>query len=136
MIHHSKKALPVLARILTDRKLLNSPIGITAISAAAVDDAVSWTFLALTISLFNATNPLTALYTFITTAVFAAFMLMVVSRGLSRFYDWRLLMSPNRDTRHFVPEEMMVVSLVTMMIAAFFTSAIGIHSMYVLKRKE
>lgn len=36
------QAFPVLARILTEKKLLNTPVGLVAISAAAIDDAVAW----------------------------------------------------------------------------------------------
>ena len=38
----SVTALPVLARILTERKLLRTTVGVSVISAAACDDAVGW----------------------------------------------------------------------------------------------
>jgi len=37
-------AFPVLARILEERNLLQSPVGIVAISCAAVDDITAWCF--------------------------------------------------------------------------------------------
>jgi Kef-type K+ transport system membrane component KefB len=42
----SVTAFPVLARILTERGLLNTPLGTLATSAAAVDDVTAWTILA------------------------------------------------------------------------------------------
>src|SRR5258708_37779354 len=39
-------AFPVLARILEERNLLQSPVGIVAISCAAVDDITAWCLLA------------------------------------------------------------------------------------------
>src|SRR5262245_62062183 len=42
----SVTAFPVLARILTDRRLQSTPLGVTAIACAAVDDATSWCLLA------------------------------------------------------------------------------------------
>jgi len=36
------QAFPVLARILTEKKLLSTPVGTMAISAAALDDAAAW----------------------------------------------------------------------------------------------
>uniref|UniRef100_A0A915J5E8 Cation/H+ exchanger domain-containing protein n=1 Tax=Romanomermis culicivorax TaxID=13658 RepID=A0A915J5E8_ROMCU len=35
-------AFPVLARILTEKKLLHTPVGLMAISAAALNDATAW----------------------------------------------------------------------------------------------
>ncbi len=40
-------AFPVLARILADRKLTNTRVGIFAISCAAVDDVTAWCLLAI-----------------------------------------------------------------------------------------
>ncbi len=39
-------AFPVLARILEERNLLQSPVGVVAISCAAVDDITAWCLLA------------------------------------------------------------------------------------------
>ncbi|HRQ88406.1 MAG TPA: cation:proton antiporter, partial [Bacteroidia bacterium] len=38
-------ALPIMGRILLEMKLERTPLGATAISAAAIDDAVGWIFL-------------------------------------------------------------------------------------------
>src|SRR5262249_10868746 len=40
-------AFPVLARILADRKLVNTRVGTLAISCAAVDDVTAWCLLAV-----------------------------------------------------------------------------------------
>jgi Kef-type K+ transport system membrane component KefB len=42
----SVTAFPVLARILADRKLMNTRVGVFAISCAAVDDVTAWCLLA------------------------------------------------------------------------------------------
>lgn len=47
----SVTAFPVLARILTDRGLIRTPIGGIALAVAAVDDVVAWTLLALVAAL-------------------------------------------------------------------------------------
>lgn len=36
------QAFPVLARILTEKKLLQTPVGLMSISAAALNDATAW----------------------------------------------------------------------------------------------
>jgi Kef-type K+ transport system membrane component KefB len=43
----SVTAFPVLARILSERRLLDTPLGATAIAAAAFDDVAAWIMLAL-----------------------------------------------------------------------------------------
>ncbi|QNI32666.1 cation:proton antiporter [Alloacidobacterium dinghuense] len=47
-------AFPVLARILEERGLQNSPLGVTAILCAAVNDLVGWLLLALAMTLIGA----------------------------------------------------------------------------------
>jgi Kef-type K+ transport system membrane component KefB len=43
----SVTAFPVLARILSDRRIQGTPLGVTAIACAAVDDVTAWCLLAL-----------------------------------------------------------------------------------------
>jgi Kef-type K+ transport system membrane component KefB len=47
----SVTAFPVLARILTEKNLLNTKVGTIAIACAAVDDATAWFLLAIIIAL-------------------------------------------------------------------------------------
>jgi Kef-type K+ transport system membrane component KefB len=42
----SVTAFPVLARILTDRRVQSTPLGVIALTCAAVDDVSAWTLLA------------------------------------------------------------------------------------------
>jgi Kef-type K+ transport system membrane component KefB len=47
-------AFPVLARILEERGLQNTPLGVTAILCAAVNDLIGWLLLALALALIGA----------------------------------------------------------------------------------
>jgi Kef-type K+ transport system membrane component KefB len=47
----SVTAFPVLARILTDRKLARTPLGGLALTCAAVDDVLAWSLLAVVVLL-------------------------------------------------------------------------------------
>ena len=49
-------AFPVLARILQDRGLAQSPLGTTALACAAVDDVSAWCILAIVIAVVNSTG--------------------------------------------------------------------------------
>ena len=50
----SMTAFPVLARILTDKGLIDTPIGGLALAAAAVDDVLAWSMLAAVAALAGA----------------------------------------------------------------------------------
>lgn len=45
----SVTAFPVLSRILTDRRLQRTEMGVTALTCAAVDDVTAWCLLALVV---------------------------------------------------------------------------------------
>lgn len=47
-------AFPVLARILTDRNLQNTPVGTVALSCAAADDVTAWCLLSLVVGVVKA----------------------------------------------------------------------------------
>lgn len=47
-------AFPVLARILYDRKLQQTPLGVTALSCAAIDDVLAWSLLAIVVTAVGA----------------------------------------------------------------------------------
>ncbi len=53
-ISMSITAFPVLARILEELRLSNTPLGTTAILCAAVDDVVAWLLLAVALTLVDA----------------------------------------------------------------------------------
>ncbi|MEU9233646.1 cation:proton antiporter [Streptomyces subrutilus] len=44
-------AFPVLARILTDRKMSRTPLGVVALACASIDDVLAWTVLAAVVAM-------------------------------------------------------------------------------------
>lgn len=54
-------AFPVLARILEERHLQNTPLGVTAIMSAAVNDMIGWLLLAFALALIGADGGSTSL---------------------------------------------------------------------------
>ena len=53
----SVTAFPVLARILTDRRLRKTPLGVIALACAAVDDVTAWCLLAFVVGVVERTAP-------------------------------------------------------------------------------
>jgi Kef-type K+ transport system membrane component KefB len=114
-------AFPVLARILTDRRMQRTPLGIVALGCAATDDVTAWCLLAFVVAVDRAKVG-AALSGFVLTAAFIAFMLLVArpvaARLLARFGEARL-----------TPE---VVALVfaALLLSAITTELIGIHAIF------
>jgi Kef-type K+ transport system membrane component KefB len=72
----SVTAFPVLARILTDRKIQKTHMGTIALTCAAVDDATAWCLLALVVSIAQAKIG-SALTTFVLTILYVLMMYFV-----------------------------------------------------------
>ncbi|MFC4116510.1 cation:proton antiporter [Nonomuraea zeae] len=75
----SLTAFPMLARILYERGLENSPIGRLTLLAASIDDALAWCILAVLSAMHIGTGATGALPTIGLTAVFAVVMLKFVA---------------------------------------------------------
>src|SRR5207253_10845881 len=73
----SVTAFPVLARILTDRKMHKSRMGAITLTCAAVDDVTAWCLLAFVISIAQA-RATEAVFTVLLTGAFIVFMFVVV----------------------------------------------------------
>ncbi|KAJ1929479.1 K(+)/H(+) antiporter, partial [Tieghemiomyces parasiticus] len=70
-------AFPVLARILTELKLLRTFVGSITLSAAAIDDVTSWCLLALVVAIVNAGSGIIILWVILCTIGFVLLMLLV-----------------------------------------------------------
>ncbi len=118
-ISMSITAFPVLARILSDRGMTRSPLGVLALACAAVGDVAAWCLLALVVSLAKAENPTTALRTVALVVVFGAAMTGVVRPVLRR----TIAKAP--PTRH-----VLAMVLAGLLASALVTEAIGVHALF------
>ncbi|MFI6577854.1 cation:proton antiporter [Nocardiopsis sp. NPDC050513] len=116
-------AFPMLARILYERGLQNSRLGVLTLIGASIDDAAAWCFLAVLSALHLGAGPGHALVTIGLTAMFAVFMLMIVARLL------RPLGRSVRRTGRLGFDQLYVV-LIVVLAAGLFTDLIGIYSVF------
>ncbi|KAI0062943.1 cation/H+ exchanger [Artomyces pyxidatus] len=118
-------AFPVLCRILTEVKLLDTTVGVVVLSAGVGNDVVGWVLLALTVALVNASTGLTALYVLLTGVGFVIFLLVPVRLA----FVWLA-----RRTGSLEKGEptalMMTVTFLIVLISAMFTDIIGIHPIF------
>ena len=118
-------AFPVLCRILTELKLLDTTVGVVTLSAGVGNDVVGWILLALTVALVNADNGLTALYIFLTSVGFVLFLLYPVKYA----YRWLARRTGSLETGH-PTALMMTVTFLIISSSAFFTDIIGVHAIF------
>jgi Kef-type K+ transport system membrane component KefB len=116
-------AFPMLARILQERGIANTPIGGLTLVAAAIDDAVAWAFLALIIAVGASGSPSGALRTIIGAAVFAVLMLTLGRKWLGKLGE-----RAERDGK--LSRDMMAIILLVVLVAGWFTDFIGVFSVF------
>jgi Kef-type K+ transport system membrane component KefB len=119
----SLTAFPMLARILYERGLENSPLGRLTLVAASVDDVVAWCFLAVLSAVHAGSGPMSALQSILLAVVFTGVMLFGVARLL------RPLGARVAQTKSFTTGQMYVVAFVVLG-AGWFTDRIGIYSVF------
>ncbi len=116
-------AFPVLARILSDFKMERTPIGVLALSCAAIDDASAWCLLALVVGILNATVGGAAVTTALTLA-YILVMLFFIRPRLARLIS-RIDGSTDR-----ISEGALALILMGLLLSASLTEAIGIHALF------
>jgi Kef-type K+ transport system membrane component KefB len=113
----SLTAFPVLARILRETGLAQTRLGVLVLSAAAVDDIVGWSALAIALTALEAGGAWDYIRIFVETAVFVAVIALVVRPLL------RVLLRSATPAR-----EALVVPVA--LSGAYLTEAIGIHAAF------
>ena len=112
-------AFPVLARLLAEKNMLGTKVGMLALTCAAVDDVMAWCLLALVVATIHAKGLTSALLTLGLTLLFIGIMFTVV-RPLLAYADRRI---PSKRV-------LIALSLVLLLLSAYYTNAIGIHPVF------
>ncbi|KAI8928929.1 Sodium/hydrogen exchanger family-domain-containing protein [Entophlyctis helioformis] len=117
-------AFPVLARILTERKLFKTRVGQATLAAAASDDAVAWCLLVLVVALINnPSNSVLALYVFLTVVAWAAFLWIAVRPMLVYLVN-------KSESNDSVSQTAVLVTFACVCISSWFTQAVGVHAIF------
>jgi Kef-type K+ transport system membrane component KefB len=114
----SVTAFPVLARIVAERNMQKSPLGVMALTCAAVDDASAWCLLAIVASLAGSRTG-EGLSTLGLTALYVAFMIGIVRPLLARLF------ATDEGSRRLVPSVLLLL-----LVSALTTEWIGIHALF------
>jgi Kef-type K+ transport system membrane component KefB len=118
----SVTAFPVLARILTDRRMHKTRMGTIALTCAAVDDITAWCLLAFVVSIARAQGT-GAMRTVVLAGTYLVVMFLLVRPAmttLSRIYG----------DRGGLTQGPMALIFVALLLSASTTELIGIHAIF------
>lgn len=122
----SVTAFPVLARILSERDLTRSRVGLLSITAAAVNDVLAWTMLAVVVAFAPGeghAGPLLPLWRILGTGAYVALMVLLVRpllRRVDAIYERQGRLSQN-----------VVAAIFLLLLAsAAATEFIGVHALF------
>lgn len=114
-------AFPVLARILTDRGMAQTDLGVLALSCAAVDDVTAWCLLALVAGVVQS-QVSGAAWVVVLSVAYIAFMLLVV-RPVA---GWLI----RKNDHHGLSPTAIALIFGALLLSALATEWIGIHAVF------
>eukprot|EP00899_Mesostigma_viride_P019169 jgi/Mesvir1/27253/Mv07093-RA.3 len=117
-------AFPVLAAILSAAKLMHRPIGVLAMSVAAIQDIVAWCILAISSSFAKSGSPINGVYTLVLAVTYVLVMVLPIRVALQIIHA-RMLKRGWVSNRYYFC--FLTIMLLT---SAYCTEAIGIHSFF------
>ncbi|EPR15042.1 potassium transporter [Sphingobium indicum IP26] len=115
-------AFPMLARIINERGLADSPLGTLSLTAGAFDDAASWCVLAVVLALFGGGSGVAVL------AIVGAFLYV----GFLLLFGRRLFAPLGRavEMQGEMSATVLAITLALFCLSAFIMDAIGIHGIF------
>ncbi len=116
-------AFPVLARIIRDRKLTGTRLGILAITCAASDDVTAWCLLAILIALIRSGSGMDGLVTIGLVLLYAFLMLVPVRLLLKKIQEVY-------EQGKIGYNSLMAVMFTFLLLSAWCTEVIGIHALF------
>jgi Kef-type K+ transport system membrane component KefB len=114
----------VLARILTELKLLQTTVGTIVLSAGVANDVVGWILLALTVALVKAGTGLSALYVLLVCIGYVFFLIYLVRPA----FLW--ILRRDGSLENGPTQSMVGLTLLMVLASAFFTNIIGVHAIF------
>ena len=118
-------AFPVLARILTDWGIARSPLGVMALTVAAIGDVIAWCLLAIVVGMARS-DAVAGLRTFGLTVAFVGVMLRVVAPVVR---GWVARRGDAGAGGNITRADLGTV-LVAVLLSATATELIGIHGLF------
>ena len=122
-ISMSITAFPVLARIVQEKGLSKTHLGIVSIGSAAINDVTAWILLVAVIAIANTGSFASSVFTLIFTLIYILAMLLAIRPFLKRIgniYQHEELMNKN----------IFGFFILILIISAYTTQLLGIHALF------
>ncbi|MFN3405246.1 MAG: cation:proton antiporter [Cytophagaceae bacterium] len=116
-------AFPVLVRIIKERKMENTHIGVLTITCAASDDVTAWCILAVVVAIVKAGGITGAIFTIVLALAYVVFMLLFIKPFLKKL-DEKYFSKKNPNTG------IIALTMLLMLFSAFLSEVIGIHAIF------
>ncbi len=116
----SVTAFPVLVRILKERNMTDSPLGILATSIAAVIDVVAWVVLALVVAIANHSSLLQPVYLLLALSVILVVSIYIVKPFWTKYFS-------QHDPLRRASFSLVILVL---FLFAYATELSGIHALF------
>lgn len=122
----SVTAFPVLARILDEKNMTATPLGVTALTCASVADVTAWIMLAVAVAMEQGVGRIQVILwqTIIGAAIYLAVMFFVVRPALARF--WQRAVANGRMLGY---NEFSIILLV-ILFSALSTELLKVHAIF------
>lgn len=116
-------AFPVLARVIQERDLTKTRLGIIAITCAAADDITAWCILAAVIAIVKAGTFVSALYTMGLAITYVLFMILILQPFLKRLGS----VYSDRET---ISKTIVAIAFLVLLGSSYLAEVIGIHALF------
>lgn len=116
-------AFPVLARIIQERGLTKTNLGIMAITCAAADDVTAWCILAAVVAIVKAGSFISALYTIGLAIAYVLTMIYAVQPLLKKMGDVYV-------AKEMVNKKVVGIVFLLLLLSSYLTEIIGIHALF------
>ncbi len=115
-------AFPVLARILTERRLNGTELGNLAIGCAAIDDVTAWCLLAVVLALSRGEGLIGPFVAVVLAGIVAVIVFVVVRPRARQLFG--------ESVSDGIPPRTLFSVLLFLLAAALSTEAIGVHAVF------
>lgn len=116
-------AFPILARILHERRLTETPLGALALTCAAVDDITAWCVLASVIGIVRAGSAMSAVVVILAALIYVGFMIKFMKPFLEK------VLCSVEETGSFTRGQLAFIFCL-LLSSSMITQTIGIHAVF------
>ena len=122
-ISMSITAFPVLARIIQEKKLTKSHLGMLTLACAANGDMTAWCLLALVVAIAQAGSIVSAVFTIAFACIYLLFMFFPIRKFLKKVGKYY-------NDEEVMDKWMVALMFLILTVSAYLTQMLGLHALF------